>query len=563
MADTGTWYGSDVVLDALSAHGFTHLAFNPGATLRGLHDSLVHPAGRAPEPVLALHEGIAVAVAHGFAKMAGRPMAVGLHDTVGLLHASMALFNAWADRAPVLALVGTGPLDAARRRPWIDWVHTVADQTASVRDYAVLTDQPLSVPAAVASIDRAWQRLLQEPTGPAVLAIDVLLQEEEVPVPEGGRVRVAAARRSRPGPDPEVTAELRGLLERARRPLFVVDRPLPAGGGAAVLELARRTGAVVADLAGGVVPCGHARDATEGLAAAIAAADLIVCLDVRDPALALGRVDLETRRGGERAATRPLVAVGPGPLAGRAWMLPDSGVADLHVVADVGLVLAELLAAAPEREVAPDAAFATALAAAPPELRDPAGVLHPGRVAAAIGEALVGHDWTLAAGNLGGWARRALAPGRAYASLGRSGGEGLGYAAGATVGAGLAVRGTGHVVLGLQGDGDLMYTPQALWTAAHHGIPMLMVVDDNGTYYRDELHQVAVARLRGRDPDGVGPGLHLDGPPVDFVGLARSLGLRAEGPIAEADTLRAALGRAVDAVAAGEPVLLDVRTGRP
>ena len=78
----GSWYASDLILDALAGHGCSHLAFNPGATLRGLHDSIVHPAGRAPEPILALHEETAVAMAHGFVKMSGTPMAVGLHDTV-------------------------------------------------------------------------------------------------------------------------------------------------------------------------------------------------------------------------------------------------------------------------------------------------------------------------------------------------------------------------------------------------------------------------------------------------------------------------------------------------
>ncbi len=557
----GSWYASDLILDALAGHGCCHLAFNPGATLRGLHDSIVHPAGRAPEPILALHEETAVAMAHGFVKMSGTPMAVGLHDTVGLLHASMALFNAWADRAPLIALVGTGPLDTADRRPWIDWVHTVADQTALVRDHAVLAEQPLSPEGAVASIDRAWRRLHLDPSGPAVIAVDVALQERAVPTPRSRpEVRM---QRTRVAPDPRSVDELVRLLETAVRPLLVVDRPLDEAAKHAVAMLAGRIGAVVVDLNGGNIPHRHRHTANTGLDAALDVADLVVCLDVRDPGLALGTTDLETRQTGSGERRARLVAVGPGPLAGRAWMQPDSDVADDQVVGDVGLVLEAVLTAVPAAQREPDPAFDAARAREPIEREVGAGRLHPRLVAQRLAEHLSPTDWTLAAGNLGGWAPRELAPDRTYRSLGRSGGEGLGYAAGATIGAALAVRGTGHIVVGLQGDGDLLYTPQALWSAVHHDVPVLFILDDNATYYRDELHQVAVSRLRGRDPSQVGPGLHLDGPGIDHVGLARSFGMTAEGPVDALEDLDRALARAIAAVRAGEPVLVDVRTGRP
>lgn len=556
-----TWYASDLMLDALAGHGCTHLAFNPGATLRGLHDSIVHPAGRAPEPILALHEETAVAMAHGFVKMSGTPMAVGLHDTVGLLHASMALFNAWADRAPLIALVGTGPLDTAERRPWIDWVHTVTDQTALVRDHAVLTEQPLSPEGSVGSIDRAWRRLHLDPSGPAVIAVDVALQERAVPTP--GPRPETRMQRVRVAPDPRSVDELLRLLETSARPLLVVDRPLDEEAKRSVLTLSGRIGAVVVDLNGGNIPHRHPNAANTGLDAALAVADLVICLDVRDPGLALGTTDLETRRTGSGERSGRLVAVSPGPLGGRAWMQPDSDVADHQVVGDVGLVLDALLAAVPAGERGPDPAFDAARSREPVERAVGAGRLHPRLVAQRLAEHLSPADWTLAAGNLGGWAPRELAPDRTYRSLGRSGGEGLGYAAGATIGAALAVRGSGHVVVGLQGDGDLLYTPQALWSAVHHDVPVLFILDNNGTYHRDELHQVAVSRLRGRDPSQVGPGLHLDGPEVDHVGLARSFGMTADGPVSDLEGLDRALARAVAAVRAGEPVLVDVRTGRP
>ena len=155
-----TWFGSDRFVDRLAALGIEHLALNPGASIRGLHDSLVNPPGRSPSLVLALHEEIAVAIAHGYAKAAGRPMAVGSTTRSGLLHASMAIFNAWADRAPILLVVGTGPLDAAHRRPWLDWIHTVGEQGELVRHITVWNDQPASLVAllssAVALADDPW-----------------------------------------------------------------------------------------------------------------------------------------------------------------------------------------------------------------------------------------------------------------------------------------------------------------------------------------------------------------------------------------------------------------------
>lgn len=561
-ADPDAWYASDLILDALAARGCTHLAFNPGATLRGLHDSIIHPAGRTPAPILALHEESAVAIAHGFVKMSGTPMAVGLHDTVGVLHASMALFNAWADRAPLIALVGTGPLDTAERRPWIDWVHTVTDQTALVRDHAVLTDQPLSPAAAVSAVDRAWRRLHVDPAGPAVIAVDVALQEQRVDASPARDV-LAPTRRVRVAPDPDVLAELSGLLRDSERPLLVVDRPLTEAAKGDLAALAVRTGAAVVDLNGGNIAARHAHAANAGLDAALEVADLVIALDVRDVGLALGTTDLTTRRTGSGVRRSTLVAVGPGPLAGRAWMQPDSDVADLQVIGDVGLVIAALLASVGADGRAPHAAFDAARAATPRFREVAPGRLHPRDVARRLGHHLRDVDWTLAAGNLGGWAPRELTPDTTYRSLGRSGGEGLGYAAGATIGAALAVRGSGHVVVGLQGDGDLLYTPQALWSAAHHDVPVLFVLDDNATYYRDELHQVAISRLRGRDSAEVGPGIHLDGPEVDHVGLARALGITADGPVDSPAALDDALARAVAAVRAGEPVLVDVRTGRP
>ena len=144
--------------------------------------------------------------------------------------------------------------------------------------------------------------------------------------------------------------------------------------------------------------------------------------------------------------------------------------------------------------------------------------------------------------------------------LGKSGGSGLGHGPAASVGAALALKGTGTIVLNLQGDGDFMFTPQSLWTAAHHDLPLLTIIDSNRSYYQDEKHQREVARHRGRPLENVGMGIEITGPDVDHALLSRGLGVAAEGPIRTMEELRPALARAVARVKGGEPVTLDVRT---
>ena len=138
-----------------------YVALNPGSSFRGLHDSLVNHLGNEdPQMLLCLHEEHAVAIAHGYAKVTGEPLAVILHSNVGLMHGTMAIFNAWCDRVPVLIYGATGPVDAALRRPWIDWLHTCRDQASMIRNYVKWDDQPGSMEAALESMLRANARIL-------------------------------------------------------------------------------------------------------------------------------------------------------------------------------------------------------------------------------------------------------------------------------------------------------------------------------------------------------------------------------------------------------------------
>jgi len=557
------WYGSDRFADHLAALGVEHIALNPGASIRGFHDSLVNPPGRAPSLVLALHEETAVAIAHGYVKASGRPMAVGLHDTVGLLHGSMAIFNAWVDRAPMLLVVGTGPMDATERRPWLDWIHTVGEQGELVRHLTVWNEQPTSLDALLSATTRAWRANRTGAGGPALIGFDIALQETAADAPPADAVAIRLDV-PRIGPDPAAIEELAGALRAARRPAFITDRPLSPEASACLVRLAERLGAGLIELGGGAsFPVGHPHDVTEATLDAIRAADHITFVEVRDPAVPLGSVNLATRRMEGLDAVPPSASIGLGALADHSWMVTESAGPDrLEIVADAELALAALADALADVQRSLDPAFAELAArGGPPLPSETTGArgIHRAHLGRAVAEALEGVDWLLAHGQLGTWARRTLRfrPGQ---FIGRSGGEGLGYGPGAAVGAALALRGSDRIALSLQGDGDLLYAPQALWTAAAEGLPLLMVVDNNRTYGKDEQHQRVLAKERGRPEENVFRGITIDAPAVDLTGLARSLGVSAEGPITDFAALAPALARAVDRVRAGEPAVVEVRT---
>nr|BAH90567.1 pyruvate decarboxylase [uncultured bacterium] len=221
---TGSW-GSDVVAQMLRGLGIKYVALNPGSSFRGLHDSLVNRLGNSdPQMLLCLHEEHAVAIAHGYAKVAGEPIAVILHSHVGLMHGAMAIFNAWCDRVPMLVLGATGPVDAALRRPWIDWIHTSRDQGALIRNYVKWDDQPASLPAAIESMLRANIIARTEPTGPTYVSLDVSVQEQaldkEPPLPDFNRFNPPLAAE----PNPEGVARAAEMLANAKKPVILAGR---------------------------------------------------------------------------------------------------------------------------------------------------------------------------------------------------------------------------------------------------------------------------------------------------------------------------------------------------
>ena len=218
-------WGSDAIAAMLRALDIPYLALNPGASYRGLHDSIVNYLGNTrPQMLLCLHEESAVAIAHGYAKASGRMMGVVLHSNVGLMHGSMAIFNAWCDRVPMLILGATGPWDAAKRRPWIDWIHTSSDQGALVRDYTKWDNQPASVPAAYEALLRAVQIADTAPRGPTYVNLDAALQEAKIgplpALPDVSRFQAPDAVL----PDKKLIDQAAMLLSSAKNPVILAGR---------------------------------------------------------------------------------------------------------------------------------------------------------------------------------------------------------------------------------------------------------------------------------------------------------------------------------------------------
>ncbi|MGH2469378.1 MAG: thiamine pyrophosphate-binding protein, partial [Chloroflexota bacterium] len=224
MAPGTPEYGSDVIVEMLRALGIEYAAFNPGSSFRGIHDSLVNYAGNNPQVIECTHEEISVAIAHGYAKAAGKPMAAIVHDVVGLQHASMAIYNAWCDRVPVVVLGGTGPMDATRRRPWIDWIHTANVQGSLVRDYTKFDDQPATLAAVPEALIRAVQLAVAPPGGPVYVCFDVDLQEASIAQPLVLPDVSAFSPPLLPGPDPAVVPRVLEWLVHAERPVLIADR---------------------------------------------------------------------------------------------------------------------------------------------------------------------------------------------------------------------------------------------------------------------------------------------------------------------------------------------------
>jgi thiamine pyrophosphate-dependent acetolactate synthase large subunit-like protein len=551
-------FGSDVVADALRATDIPYIALNPGASYRGLHDSLVNYLGNErPQMLLCLHEESAVAIAQGYAKVTGKAMAAAVHSNVGLMHATMAIFNAWCDRMPMVILGATGPVDAVRRRPWIDWIHTARDQGSLVRGYTKWDDQPASPTAAREAVLRANWIANTAPRGPTYVNLDAHMQESKLAEP----VAAIDAKRFMPPVEsaapPELIKQAADLLRNAKYPVILagrVSRNIDAWNGR--IALAERLNArVVTDLKiGASFPTDHALHAgapggtvlSPEAVEAICAADVILSLDWVDIAGTIKNV------GGD--VTAKFVQVSVDYRLHNGWSMDYQGLPPVDV-----FVACE-----------PDVAV--------PALVHALGSIGPRTVQSSKKEFPMLADGKLTVDHLADALRRAIGERPASLThvslswngaswhfrhpldyLGSDGGGGVGGGPGISVGAALALKGSSRLPVAVCGDGDFLMGVTALWTAAHYRIPLLVVVANNRSFFNDELHQERVARMRNRPVENRWVGQRISEPDIDLASMARAQGAQGFGPVTTISNLTSTFGEAIAAVEAGAVAVVDVR----
>ena len=295
-ATTGKRWASDVIVDMLHRYELPYAALNPGASYRGLHDSMVNYGGNRPVMMLCQHEETAVQIAHGYAKACGKPMVAIVHDLVGLLHSNLAIYYAYIDRAPIFIIGATGPMDETKRRPRIDWTHTALVQGNAVRDYTKWDYQPTVIDGVPESFARAYGVMMTEPQGPVYMCYDAWLQEQpldhDVPLPPPASMRVPAQFTA----DPAALERAADLLAEAKRPVILAEFVgRDPKGFHALVELAETLGTPVHDVNSRLnFPGCHPLNVSM-VKDVFRDADLILCLDVRDWERATTELNSQTR----------------------------------------------------------------------------------------------------------------------------------------------------------------------------------------------------------------------------------------------------------------------------
>jgi acetolactate synthase-1/2/3 large subunit len=581
-------FGSDLIVDLMKDFDIEYAAFNPGASFRGIHDSIVNYGGnKNPQVIFCCHEEIPVAIAHGYAKAKGKPMVAIVHNIVGLLHASIAVFNAWGDRVPVIVLGGTGPMDTTRRRPPTDWTHTALVQGNVVRDYVKWDDQPYSLGSVPMSFIRGYRIATTEPKGPVYICYDSDLQEdpirEKIEIPDLSRFAISAPVQA----NPESLRKAAQLLVAAQTPLIIAET---MGRNhqtvSSLVELAELLAIPVIDKVGGRkangfnFPNTHPLDITQGAKEYLGKADVVMALDVPDIYGSLTTVDKTTRASKYQSdPAAKIINISMNDMLIHSWSADYQSLhaVDVPITAETSVAVPELTKlcrqmlgsdrkkkklieerfnAIKEMHNSLRAKWA-AEARATARKKDIATAF----LAMELWEVIKKEDWVLVNGSANLWARKLWEWTKPYQYLGHSGGGGLGYEMGAAIGGALAHLGSGKICVDIQDDGALLYTPSALWTAAHHKIPLLIVMYNNRTYYNSEEHQLQVAKFRTRPVENAGIGTRTDEPPVNFAKMAESFGIYGEGPILRPEDLRPALQRALKVVKEKRlPALVDVIT---
>jgi thiamine pyrophosphate-dependent acetolactate synthase large subunit-like protein len=556
---------SDFLVDVIKSLGIEYAAANPGSSFEGLHESIInYGENRMPELLTCCHEESSVAMAHGYAKIEGKPMLAILHGNIGLQHASMAVYNAYADRVPVMMIAGNWR-DAGTRNNGVNSYHSAQDMALIVRDYVKWDDEPASLPAFAESAVRAYKIAMTPPMEPVLLVLDHDMQMRPLgaapkiprlvmpspPAGEAGAVREAARllvaaenpriNAGRAARTPNGIALLVELAELLQAPVngggdrvnFPSRHPLAGigtGAGDVILNLEVQGGA-------GPGPAAAAR-AANAKTINVSSLSLFIKSNLQD---FQHMVDADVDIAADSEATLPMLIeeVKRQLSADRTRVLQQRGakLADAHREARM--------------QAMETAAFGWD--SSPVSLA---------RLSAELWDQIKTEDWSLVSwqGFVSGWPGRLWNFDKHYRYIGGQGAGAMGYGAPAAVGAALANRRHGRLSINIQTDGDLNYAPGVLWTACHHKIPLLTVMHNNRAYHQEVMFVQQMASERNRGADRAHIGTTLREPNIDYAKMAQAYGMYGEGPIENPKDLAPAIKRTLDRVKRGEPALLDVIT---
>jgi acetolactate synthase I/II/III large subunit len=575
---------SDFMVDVIKTLDIKYLPANPASSYRALHESLIdYGHNSMPEYLTCTHEEAGVGIAHGYYKIANKPLMTVCHGTVGLMHATMNIYNAFCDRVPVIVIAGND-LDAAHRAPGVPTIHSAQDINAIVREFTKWDDTPVSAQHFAQSFVRAYQMATTPPCAPVAIALDNGLAQE--PIRDYGQQLYIPKFVPMAAPAGELGAvrEAARLLAGAEHPVIVADRAVNTQSGIALLvQLAELLQApVVRQRARLNFPTTHYLSRPTSV---IAQADVILGLELTDywdtvnkfvdnNAEGVGTVSSRIKPG-----TR-LISIGASQLMTKSNYQDFERFqsVDVPIAGDVEATLPSLIEAvkltlsddrknvigqrgASIRKDHESARANTLQAAA---VAWDASPISTARLCAEIYAQIEDLDWSLvpSSGNVSGWPLRLWPMEKHYHWTGTSGGYGVGWGAPASVGGALANRDEGRFSVSIQSDGDLMYAPGVLWTAARHKIPLLAVMHNNRGYHQEVMHVQRLASFRDRvasTGSDLGPiGTSIMNPDIEYHKLAQSMGWWAKGPIADAADLDPALKEAVAVVQSGQPALLNV-----
>ena len=559
--------GSDFMVDVLKSLNIEYCAANPGSTFDGLHESLINYGpnpNSMPEWLTCCHEESAVAMCHGYAKIELKPMMAMIHGTVGLQHASMAIYNAYADRVPIYMIVGNHA-DAAARGSGVQSYHSANDMPLIVRDFLKWDDEPISLGAFAESAVRAYKIATTPPMGPVLL---VATHENQTDPNHEKNLRIPRLTPTAPpqGDDEAVKQAARWLVD-AERPLIVTQRVVRTPNAIPLLiELAETLQSPVDSQERMNFPNRHALAGTGGPGYQ---PDVILFLEVQDPTNAARAA---------RARGAKTINISSTGLFMKS-NIQDAGhyaELDLDMGADGEATLPALteacrkLITADRRRTLQDRG--AKLAAAHKQQRNQlidqaaygwdASPVSLNRLCSELWPLIKNDDWSLVSwqGFISGWPNRLWTFDKHYQYIGGQGGGGIGYNAPASVGAALANKKHGRLSINIQTDGDMNYAPGVLWTAAHHKIPLLTIMHNNRGYHAEVmiLENRCSQRNRGQNRNTIGTKLWE--PNINYAKMAETYGVYGQGPITEPTELVAALKRGIDHVKKGEPAMIDVVT---